>query len=108
MLAGSDSLILWTLQAGGCGAVAGTSNVFPALVVSIYELWREGRIEEAKAAQFKLRPFRDVMAMGNPNSVVKRAVNLMGYPVGPARKPVSGMNSKAVDEALAEVLALYK
>jgi 4-hydroxy-tetrahydrodipicolinate synthase len=108
VLAGSDSLILWTLQAGGRGAVAGTSNVFPELVVSIYKLWREGKIEEARAAQFKLRPFRDVMAMGNPNSVVKRAVNLMGYPVGPARKPVSGMNSKALEEALVKVLEQYK
>lgn len=108
VLAGSDSLILWTLQAGGRGAVAGTSNVFPELVVSIYKLWQAGKIEEARAAQFKLRPFRNVMAMGNPNSVVKRAVNLMGYPVGPARKPVSGMNSQAIEEALVKVLELYK
>ncbi|HWQ61708.1 MAG TPA: dihydrodipicolinate synthase family protein, partial [Negativicutes bacterium] len=108
VLAGNDSLILWTLLAGGSGAVAGTSNVFPELVVSVYKLWQEGRIEEAREAQFKIRPFRDVMAMGNPNSVVKRAVNLMGYSVGPARKPVSGTTSQALDEALAKVLALYK
>jgi 4-hydroxy-tetrahydrodipicolinate synthase len=108
VLAGNDSLILWTLQAGGSGAVAGTSNVFPEQVVRIYTLWQQGKLEEAREAQFKLRPFRDVMAMGNPNSVVKRAVNLMGYPVGPARKPVSGLNSKAIDEALVKVLELYK
>ena len=65
-------------------------------------------MEEAKAEQFRLRPFRDVMAMSNPNSVVKRAMNLLGYPVGPARKPVSGTGSQAIDEALKKVLELYQ
>jgi len=108
VLAGNDSLILWTLLAGGCGAIAGTSNVFPEIAVKIYKLWQAGNIEEAKAVQVSLRPFRDVMAMGNPNSVVKRAMNMMGYPVGPARKPVSGLNSKAIDEALVKALEFYK
>lgn len=108
VLAGNDSLILWTLLAGGCGAIAGTSNVFPEISVKIYQLWQAGKFEEAKAEQSRLRPFRDVMAMGNPNTVVKRAMNLLGYPVGPARKPVSGLNSKAIDEALAKVFAFYK
>ena len=108
VLAGSDSLILWTLLAGGVGAIAGTANVFPEIAVGIYKHWKAGRIEQAKSVQFSLRPFRDVMAMGNPNSVVKRAMNLLGYPVGPARRPVSGMSSQAIDEALLKVLELYK
>lgn len=108
VLAGSDSFILWSLLAGGAGAIAGTANVFPEIAVKIYSLWKDGKMAEAKAEQFRLRPFRDVMAMGNPNSVVKRAMNMLGYPVGPARRPVSGTNSKAIDEALAEVLKLYK
>jgi 4-hydroxy-tetrahydrodipicolinate synthase len=108
ILAGSDSLILWTLLAGGVGAIAGTANVFPEIAVNIYKLWSEGRMEEAKAVQFSLRPFRDVMAMGNPNSVVKRAMNLLGYPVGPARRPVSGTGSQSIDDALKKVFELYR
>lgn len=108
VLAGNDSLILWTLLAGGAGAIAGTSNVFPEIAVAIYRLWQAGDIEAAKAEQIRLRPFRDVMAMGNPNSVVKRAMNMLGYPVGPARRPVSGINSKTIDEALQKVLELYQ
>lgn len=108
VLAGNDSLILWTLLAGGAGAIAGTANVFPEIAVNIYSLWQEGKIDEAKAEQFRLRPFRDVMGMGNPNSVVKRAMNLLGYPVGPARRPVSGTKSAAIDAALHQVLELYR
>lgn len=107
VLAGSDSLILWTLMAGGTGAISGCSNVFPELMVSIYKLWSEGKLEEANEAQKKIRPFRNVMQMGNPNSVVKRAVNLLGYPVGPAREP-SNCNNPEIDAALLEVFKLYK
>jgi 4-hydroxy-tetrahydrodipicolinate synthase len=107
VLAGSDSLILWTLQAGGTGAISGCSNVFPELMVSIYQLWAEGKFEEANEAQKKIRPFRNVMQKGNPNSVVKRAVNLLGYPVGPAREP-SNCNSPEIDAELLKVFELYK
>lgn len=106
VLAGSDSLILWTLMAGGSGAISGCSNVFPELMVSIYKLWEAGKFEEANEAQKKIRPFRNVMQMGNPNSVVKRAVNLQGYNVGPAREP-SNCANPAIDEALKEVFKLY-
>lgn len=107
VLAGSDSLILWTLMAGGTGAISGCSNVFPELMVSIYKLWSEGKLAEANEAQKKIRPFRNVMQMGNPNSVVKRAAQLLGYEVGPAREP-SNCANLAIDEALKEVFGLYK
>lgn len=107
VLAGSDSLILWTLCAGGAGAISGCSNVFPKLMVSIYNLFKEGKLEEANEAQKKIRPFRNVMQMGNPNSVVKRAAQLMGYKAGPARAP-SNVQNPAIDEALTEVFKLYE
>ena len=61
VLAGSDSLILWTLMAGGTGAISGCSNVFPELMVSIYNYFIKGDIEKANEAQKKIRPFRNVM-----------------------------------------------
>ena len=107
ILAGSDSLILWTLKAGGSGAISGCSNVFPELMVSIYELFKKGDFEAANEAQKKIRPFRNVMQMGNPNSVVKRAAQLLGYEVGPARAP-SNVQNEAIDKALLDVFKLYK
>lgn len=107
VLAGSDSLILWTLKAGGSGAISGCSNAFPELMVSIYELFKKGDFEAANEAQKKIRPFRNVMQMGNPNSVVKRAAQLLGYEVGPARAP-SNVQNEAIDKALLDVFKLYK
>lgn len=106
VLAGSDSLILWTLMAGGTGAISGCSNVFPELMVSIYNYFVKGDIEKANEAQKKIRPFRNVMQMGNPNSVVKLATNLRGFNVGPARRPSNCTDTKIV-EALKEVFKQY-
>lgn len=107
VLSGTDSLILWTLMAGGTGGISGLANLFPERISSIYEHWKKGNIEEARKAQDSIRPIRDVVSLGNPTSVVKRTMNLMGYPVGPAREPVSGMNEK-LDEEIKRVLELYK
>jgi 4-hydroxy-tetrahydrodipicolinate synthase len=107
VLAGNDSLILWTLLAGGSGAIAGWSNVYPELIVSIYTLWKEGRIKEANERQISIRPLRDVMRLGNPNSVVKRAMNLLGHPVGPAREPASGLDPR-IDTELKKAFERYR
>ncbi|WP_040976659.1 dihydrodipicolinate synthase family protein [Necropsobacter massiliensis] len=106
VMAGSDSLILWTLLAGGTGAISGCSNVFPELMVSIYDYWQQGDIEKANEAQKKIRHFRNVMQMGNPNSVVKRAALLRGHNVGPAREPSNCANA-VIDNALRDVFKLY-
>lgn len=106
VLAGSDSLILWTLMAGGTGAISGCSNVFPELMVSIYDLWARGDIRAANEAQKKIRAFRNVMQMGNPNSVVKCAVNMRSMKVGPARQPSNCKDPKIL-KALEDVLKLY-
>ncbi len=106
VLAGSDSLILWTLMAGGTGAISGCSNVFPELMVSIYKYWAAGDIAKANEAQKKIRPFRNVMQMGNPNSVVKLAVNLRGWKIGPARQP-SNCTDPKIETGLKKVFAEY-
>ncbi|CAK7005380.1 MAG: Putative 2-dehydro-3-deoxy-D-gluconate aldolase YagE [Desulfovibrio sp.] len=107
VLAGNDSLILWTLLAGGNGAIAGWANAFPKLISSIYNHWKAGDIEAANKAQKTIRPFRDVMALGNPNSVVKRCLNLLGHKVGPAREPASGLDPK-IDTALKAAFEGYR
>ncbi len=87
VLCGNDSLILWTLMAGGNGGISGVTNIFPEHMVSIYKKFAEGDFEGAKKAQDQIRCIRDCFTGYNPNSVVKRAAVLLGYPVGPARSP---------------------
>ena len=90
VLSGNDSLILWTLLAGGKGAIAGCANVFPHTMVSIYE-------KGARRAQDSIRPFRDIFKFGNPNTIVKTAVKELGYPVGLCRAPFNSLSPAGLD-----------
>lgn len=97
VLSGNDSLILWTLLAGGKGAIAGCANVFPHTMVSIYEKFTAGDFEGARRAQDSIRPFRDIFKFGNPNTIVKTAVKELGYPVGLCRAPFNSLSPAGLD-----------
>lgn len=104
ILSGNDALVLWNLSAGGAGGIAGCANIYPKTLVAIYELFQAGKIEEAMKVQDSIRPLRDCFKYGNPNTIVKTAVNLLGYPVGPCRAPFNGLSNAGV-EALKAVIA---
>ncbi len=106
VLSGNDSLILYTLMAGGTGAVAGCANIFPYKMAQIYNLYKQGKIKEAMEIQDGIRHIRNCLSMGNPNSVVKRTVNLLGYNIGPARAPFD-ISYAACDHKILEVLKTY-
>lgn len=97
VLSGNDSLILWTLLAGGKGAIAGCANVFPHTMVSIYEKFMARDFEGARRAQDSIRPFRDIFKFGNPNTIVKTAVKELGYPVGLCRAPFNSLSPAGLD-----------
>lgn len=107
VLSGNDSLILWTLMAGGNGGISGISNILPEIMVSIYEEWKKGDFKKSKKAQDSIRAIRDTLKWGNPNSIVKFATNLIGNPVGPAKAPFN-VDSKEIEVKLLKVLELYK
>ena len=104
VFAGNDSLILWTLLAGGAGGISGLANVVPEVIVALYERWKAGDMVGAARAQNAIRPLRACLRMGNPNSIIKRAANLAGQSVGPARRPASGADER-IDAEISAALA---
>lgn len=106
VLSGNDALILYTLMAGGKGGITAIANILPDIMVSIYQKYMAGDIEGAKEAQASIAQIRDCFKFGNPNSIVKCATNLMGYPVGPCRKPF-GMVSEEAKKSIMETIDTY-
>ena len=98
ILSGNDRLIIWTLLAGGKGGIAGCANVYPKTLASIYDLYKEGNIEEAIRINESLSSFRSLFKFGNPNTIVKKAVQLLGYDVGECRAPFNKLDQKAINE----------
>jgi 4-hydroxy-tetrahydrodipicolinate synthase len=89
VMVGPDSLIVEGLRSGAWGSVSGLANICPCLVASIYDLYMEGRIDEAEKAQAKLATLRGMLVQGNPNSIAKMATNIVGHKVGPPRAPAT-------------------
>ena len=104
VLSGNDSLILPCLKEGGAGGIAGCANVYPHVLSSIYNLFVEGKMDEAQKAQDSIANLRAVFKYGNPNTIVKTAVALLGYNVGKCRAPFNQVPEEGI-EALRNVLA---
>jgi len=102
-LSGNDQLIIWSLLAGGTGGIAGCANIYPHTMASIYDLFMAGKIEEAKEANASIQSFRACFKYGNPNTIVKTAVALLGYNVGKCRAPFNQVPAEGI-EAIKKVL----
>jgi 4-hydroxy-tetrahydrodipicolinate synthase len=98
VLAGRDTLILGTLVYGGTGAIAATANVVPKLVVSIYEYFKKGDLKSALDAQYKLAPLRIAFDLGTFPVVIKEAVRLIGFDLGPAIRPIKEIRPEKREE----------
>jgi 2-dehydro-3-deoxy-D-pentonate aldolase len=91
VLMGRDTLIFPALMFGARGAVPATGNVAPALLVKIYESYRKGDLEGAKAAQLRLNPLRMALGLCTQPGAVKAALKMLGMSIGPCRSPVAGL-----------------
>ena len=92
VLAGNDGNILPCLKAGGAGGVAGRSISY------IYDCFFAGDLEKAQAAQDAIVALQRVFKFGNPNTIIKKAVAMMGYPVGDCRRPFNYLCDEGVEE----------
>jgi 4-hydroxy-tetrahydrodipicolinate synthase len=108
VLMGRDTLIFPSLVMGTRGAVPATGNIAPQLLVAIYELFRKGDLEGAKAAQLRLNPLRMALQLCTPPGGVKAALEMLGASIGPSRSPVAALGSdkKAKMKAALEAAGL--
>ena len=103
VLSGNDSLIIWNLLAGGTGGIAGCANIYPHTMASIYDEYMAGNTKKAMEIQDSIRSLRNCFKYGNPNTIVKTAVAMMGYPVGKCRSPFNQLPEEAYN-AIQKVL----
>ena len=87
ILAGNDGAILTCLKEGGNGGIAGRANIWPKTVASIYDKFVAGDLEGAQKAQDAIAVLMAAFKYGNPNTIIKKAVEMLGYPVGKCRAP---------------------
>lgn len=101
-LAGSDSLLVPGLDLGCTGMVSAVANVFPGLVVDLYDAYDAGDRERAKDLQSVVYDVRSALKRGPYMAGVKTALSIIdeGPDPGPLREPL-----RTMDDADREALA---
>lgn len=98
VLAGNDGSILTCLKEGGAGGIAGRANLYPKSLASIYNYFVAGELDKAQEMQDAVATLQRVFKFGNPNTVIKKAVAMLGHPVGDCRKPFNYLCDEGVEE----------
>ncbi|WP_063731598.1 dihydrodipicolinate synthase family protein [Streptomyces sp. RTd22] len=101
---GWDSLLLQAISEGAAGVMAGTANVIPAELVSIHRALRDGELERARAEWARIYPLMDTMMSAPFIPAVKAALEAAGFPIGPPREPLLGLDAATT----ARISALYE
>lgn len=94
---GLDSIFLPSLAVGAVGGIAGAGNAIPDIVVELYTSFVAGEYARAREAQVKVAVMRQAMTLGTFPAGLKAAMEMIGQPVGPARRPVAPLNKQQKD-----------
>ena len=89
---GADAQFLPALAMGADGTVSGCSGPFPEPFVEVYKLWKEGKLEEAKAAQVKANVLVKLMKAGADMSIFKHILTWRSIEGGRMHKPLLDLN----------------
>lgn len=100
LYSGNDDQIVPLLSVGGLGVISVLSNIAPRETHDIVAMYHAGNKEESLALQLKAIPLIEQLFCEVNPIPVKKAMNLMGFEVGPLRMPLTEM-----EEAHAKNLA---
>ena len=103
VVSGSDSLLLRSLQAGACASVSGNANVFPELIVALFDAFWQGDLERAQAQQAQLDRARAAMGDGKYLALFKAIAGLRGLRMGGVRPPLPAASAELIAEAAARL-----
>jgi 4-hydroxy-2-oxoglutarate aldolase len=92
VLAGSTNFFYPSLHLGAVGGVLSTANYLPEACVQLHGLFRDGRFDEATRLHHRLARVNQVIVGSYGVAGVKAAMELMGYPAGAPRLPLTALS----------------
>lgn len=99
-LIGTEALALPALIAGADGVVSGLSNVYPEVVVKLYDHVRCGRLSEAVELQFKIVKARRVVESGSAVQLCYELLRARGVDAGYPKPLFERVGEREVEAAL--------
>ena len=104
---GEDGLTLPTLAVGGIGVISVAANIMPKKMHLLCEAFEKGKNAEAAALQREISEICSALFSETNPIPVKKALTMMGYPVGKGRLPLCEMSEKN-EKRLSSVLKKAK
>jgi len=105
VISGDDPLTLPLLAIGGKGVISVSANVAPADNAAMWDAWKAGKAEKAKALHYKLLPLNRALFIETNPIPVKAALHLMGK-IGPEIRlpmtPLRGANLEKLRKSMIE------
>ena len=95
---GSDEMLLSGLSAGAKGGIGTTYNFMPDLMVKIYDLAAEGKLEEAREVQSVANKAIAAVLRYGAVPACKQLITNYGVPYGDCREPFMPLDDKAKAE----------
>ena len=106
VICGSDGLILSALRQGAVGCVSGNANVFPELVVHLFDSAKQGQEDRAEQLQATLDRVRSILLDGRSIGLMKQMLGQRGLQASPVRPPLPEADRagvRAAAQALGEL-----
>ena len=95
-LTGREETLLPCLMMGGKGCMTATSGILPEIMMGIYEEWKKGNYDQAKALQYSvLLVIRTMFELPFPLGF-KIALETRGFKMGPPKQPLSDAENQKV------------
>lgn len=89
-LSGCEEMLLPALIMGADGGTIATSGVVPEVIMKLYHLARDGRIDEAREIQYRILDLIKLIIFGADfPAAVRHAISLRGFDMGQGRQPLS-------------------
>ncbi|MDP3276444.1 MAG: 4-hydroxy-tetrahydrodipicolinate synthase [Deltaproteobacteria bacterium] len=101
VLSGDDALTLGILACGGRGVISVTSNIAPAKVQSVVDLFHRGELSRARSEHLALLPLHETMFVESNPGPVKAAAHLLGLSPAEIRLPLVWPTDASVEKVRA-------
>jgi 4-hydroxy-2-oxoglutarate aldolase len=105
---GSAPVFYPALCVGAVGGVLAVANVAPQVCVNILNLFRKGKMEEARALQSRLTPLAKAVTTKYGIGGLKMALDMAGYFGGNPRPPLKRPGKEVEEELKRMFLRLKK
>ena len=105
---GFETKILPALCLGADGGVCTIGNIIPAEVVEIYNLFQEGKINEAGKKQLSIFGLAHVLFSRHDMQPLKEGLKMLGYDVGDALMPTTEVSPELKKKIREELMKLGK